>query len=221
VRKEQLVPPTTRTRRQAAAALTREKVLAAARDLFMASPYEDVKAADIARAAGVAHGLVFHHFGSKQGLYQEVLCQIGCEVLNLHVSDPDIPLGRRIRQSHTAHLAYLAAHRDEALNLILRPRAPEAEAFDDIRDQGHRILCENLGVDYDHPAIRLAVRLFNTAADQLARDYLTADHPFDTDTIVEMLMTVLAGTLRAARAADPELDLEPVIQALAHPDQRS
>lgn len=212
------MPSTTPTRRQAAAALTREKVLAAARDLFMTSGYEDVKAADIARAAGVAHGLVFHHFGSKLGLYHEVLCQIGCEVLELHVSDPDIPLGRRIRQSHAAHLAYLAAHREVALNLVLRTPGPEAEQFDEIRDLGHRRLCENMGLDFDRPAIRLALRLYNTAADQLARDYLTGDHPFDADTVVEMLMTVLAGALRAARTADPELELEPVLHALAHPD---
>ncbi len=209
------MPSTTPTRRQAAAALTREKVLAAARDLFMTSPYEDVKAADVARAAGVAHGLVFHHFGSKRGLYQEVLCQIGCEVLNLHVSDPGIPLGRRVRQSHAAHLAYLTAHRDEALNLILRPPGPEAEQFDDIRERGNRLLCETLGLDYERPAIRLVVRLYATAADQLARDYLTGGHSCDADMVVEMLMTVLVGALRAARVADPELDVEPVIRELA------
>ncbi|HEX6359086.1 helix-turn-helix domain-containing protein [Actinophytocola sp.] len=208
---------TTPTRRQAAAALTREKVLAAAREQFMTSAYEDVKVADIARAAGVAHGLVFHHFGSKQGLYHEVLCQIGCEVLDLHVIDPDIPLGRRVRQSHAAHLAYLADHRDVALNLILRTPGPEAEKFDDIRDRGNLRLCENLGLDYDRPAIRLVVRLYMTAADQLARDYLTSDHPFDANVVVEMLMTVLTGALRAAHTADPELDVEPIIRALEIP----
>ncbi|GGP46341.1 TetR/AcrR family transcriptional regulator [Saccharothrix coeruleofusca] len=211
------MPSTTPTRRQAAAAQTREKVLAAARELFMASAYEDVKAADIARAAGVAHGLVFHHFGSKQGLYQEVLCQIGREVLALHCDDPEIPLGRRIRRSHAAHLAYLADHRDVALHLVLRPPAPESEEFDDVRDQGHRELCRNLGLDFERPAVRLAARLYATAADQLARDHLTSADPLDTDTVVEMLVAVLIGALRAARTADPELDVDPVIRALELP----
>jgi AcrR family transcriptional regulator len=183
----------------------------------MTSGYDDVKAADIARAAGVAHGLVFHYFGSKQALYQEVLCQIGCEVLNLHVSDADVPLGRRIRQSHAAHLAYLAEHRDVALNLILRPPAPEAGLYDDIRDRGNRMLCENLGLDFDRPAMRLVTRLYATAADQLARDHLTGDPAFDADVVVEMLISVLVGALRAARVADPDLDVEPVIRALARP----
>lgn len=202
--------------RAATAAATREKVLTAARELFITSKYEEVKAADIARAAGVAHGLVFHHFGSKQGLYLEVVCAIRNEVLDLHVSDPAVPLGKRIRQSHAAHLAYLAAHRDLALNLVLRPWGAE-ETFDHVRDDGNRKLCENLCLDFDRPAVRAALRMYTTAADQLARDYLLSEHPFEQDVVVEMLMTVLAGALRAAQVADPSLDVEPVLRELARP----
>jgi AcrR family transcriptional regulator len=202
------------TRRRASAAVTREKVLAAARGLFETATYDDVKAADIANAAGVAHGLVFHHFGSKQRLYQEVLCQIGGEVLDLHVNDPGVPLGRRIRQSHAAHLAYLVEHRDLALNLVLHMPDAEAGPYDDIRDRGHRALAANLGLDFDSPAVRLAVRLYATAADQLARDYLTEGHGLGADVLVEMLMAVLAGALRAAQVADPDLRIEPVLAQL-------
>ncbi|MDT7789518.1 MAG: hypothetical protein QOF58_7937 [Pseudonocardiales bacterium] len=202
--------------RAATAAATKEKVLAAARELFITSKYDEVKAADIARAAGVAHGLVFHHFGSKQGLYQEIVCSIGREVLDLHVSDPAVPLGKRVRQSHAAHLAYLAAHRDLALNLVLRPWGA-AEPFDHVRDNGNRKLAENLGLDFERPAVRAVLRMYTTAADQLARDYLRSEHPFDQDVVVEMLMTVLAGALRAARTADPSLDVEQVLEELALP----
>ncbi|MBP2475137.1 AcrR family transcriptional regulator [Crossiella equi] len=206
----------TPTRRQAAAALTRERVLAAARQLFLTSAYEDVKAGDIAKAAGVAHGLVFHHFGNKQGLYQEVLCQIGREVLALHVHDPELPLGRRIRQSHAAHLAYLAEHPDIAQILLLRTPDRDEARFEDVREQGNRNLADNLGLDYDRPAVRLALRLYATAADQLARDFLTGS-PFDAATVVEVLMTVLAGVLRAARTADPGLDIDKILELLAVP----
>ncbi|RDI18866.1 TetR/AcrR family transcriptional regulator [Lentzea flaviverrucosa] len=202
--------------RAATAAATKEKVLAAARELFITSKYDEVKAADVARAAGVAHGLVFHHFGSKQGLYSEVLCSIGREVLDLHVDDPDVPLGKRIRRSHAAHLTYLAAHRDLALNLVLRPWGAE-EPFDAVRDDGNRKLCENLGLDFERPAVRAALRMYTTAADQLARDYLLSEHPFDVDLVVEMLMAVLAGALRAARVADPSLEVEQVLEELARP----
>ncbi|PSL53251.1 hypothetical protein B0I31_10941 [Saccharothrix carnea] len=110
--------------------------------------------------------------------------------------------------------AYLVEHRDLALNLVLRTSGAETEPYDDIRDCRHRAFAANLGLDFDSPAVRLAVRLYATAADQLARDYLTEEHALDPEMIVEMLMAVLAGALRAAQLADPELRVESVLEEL-------
>ena len=50
----------------------RQRVLEAAEKLFAARGFLGTSAADIAREAGVAHGLLFHHFGSMEKLYAEV-----------------------------------------------------------------------------------------------------------------------------------------------------
>ena len=50
----------------------RERVLAEATRLFSEHGYAAVSTAAIARAAGVAEGSVFHHFGSKQDLLRAV-----------------------------------------------------------------------------------------------------------------------------------------------------
>ena len=47
----------------------RERILLAAGELFAERGYEATSAEAIASRAGVAKGLVFHHFGSKAGLY--------------------------------------------------------------------------------------------------------------------------------------------------------
>lgn len=52
---------------------TRARVLEAAEALFMEKGYFDTRAGDIAEAAGVAHGTVFAHFGSKAGLILQLL----------------------------------------------------------------------------------------------------------------------------------------------------
>jgi AcrR family transcriptional regulator len=189
-------------------------VLAAAKDLFVVSAYDEVKAADIARAAGVAHGLVFHHFGSKEDLFREVLREVGRDVLARQVTDPAIPLGRRIRLSFRGHLEYLAAHHDMAVNLILRGPWPGAEQFDDIRDQACRRMCETLGVDFDRPAVRLAVRAFTSAADQVARDHLAGEYPVGIDEVVELLVDLLVGALHGARRVDREFDAAAVVSEL-------
>jgi AcrR family transcriptional regulator len=51
----------------------RRQLIGVARDLFAARAYSEVSTTDIARAAGVTHGLLTYHFGSKRNLYLAVL----------------------------------------------------------------------------------------------------------------------------------------------------
>jgi AcrR family transcriptional regulator len=55
--------------RAAAAEATRERILDAACDAFLASWYDDVTLRDLAAAAGVALQTVVNHFGTKESLY--------------------------------------------------------------------------------------------------------------------------------------------------------
>lgn len=51
----------------------REQILDRAITLFGERPYAEVSTTDIARETGVARGLINHYFGSKRGLYLEVV----------------------------------------------------------------------------------------------------------------------------------------------------
>lgn len=59
-------------KREAQAAIRREQVLQAALALFCEHGYAATSTRRIAEAAGVAEGLVFHHFGSKEALLLEL-----------------------------------------------------------------------------------------------------------------------------------------------------
>lgn len=50
----------------------REQILSVASEVFRSRPYGDVSLDEIADAAGVARGLINHHFGTKRDLYLEV-----------------------------------------------------------------------------------------------------------------------------------------------------
>lgn len=64
-------------RRSAAdAAATRTRILDAARSKFASDGYGGAPARDIAAAAGVTVGALFHHFGSKAGLFRAVFEQL-------------------------------------------------------------------------------------------------------------------------------------------------
>jgi AcrR family transcriptional regulator len=51
----------------------RRQIIAVSRRLFAERPYSEVSITDIAREAGVTHGLLTYHFGSKRNLYLAVL----------------------------------------------------------------------------------------------------------------------------------------------------
>ena len=51
----------------------REEILAAAAGVFVKQGYGQTKMADIAKAAGYSHGLVYHYFTSKEAVFQAIV----------------------------------------------------------------------------------------------------------------------------------------------------
>lgn len=62
------------------AAITRETILGSARALFAEQGYAETSVAQIARAAGVTVGALFHHFADKKALFREIVVQLQTEV---------------------------------------------------------------------------------------------------------------------------------------------
>jgi AcrR family transcriptional regulator len=97
----------------------RDRLLKVAYALFTKRPFDSVTAGEIAAAAGVAHGLLFHHFGSKHGLYLEIMRHTAGELERVHLEAPPpglspkeklaLFLGRHmdfIQQRPTAYVLY-------------------------------------------------------------------------------------------------------------------
>ncbi|MEC1178662.1 TetR/AcrR family transcriptional regulator [Metasolibacillus meyeri] len=63
----------------------RQLILQTALDLFIRKGYGETKIADIAKAANMSMGLLFHYFESKEKLY-EALIRIGSEKLKMELN---------------------------------------------------------------------------------------------------------------------------------------
>jgi AcrR family transcriptional regulator len=70
-------------RSQAESVRTRARILDRAERLFARKGYQAVSMRELSRACGVRPFTIQHHFGSKLGLYQSVLCRWDEEVLRL------------------------------------------------------------------------------------------------------------------------------------------
>jgi AcrR family transcriptional regulator len=62
------------------AARTAQDILVSATDLLAARGFAAVSLDDVAGAAGVTRGAVYHHYGSKAGLFQAVAARLQAEV---------------------------------------------------------------------------------------------------------------------------------------------
>lgn len=62
----------------------RAQILSVATEIFREKPYGEVSLDDIAERAGIARGLINHHFGTKRDLYVEVVRRI--------MAVPEIPV---------------------------------------------------------------------------------------------------------------------------------
>jgi len=69
--------PALKRRRRREPAEKQARILAAAQRLFVARGFGATTTADIARAAEVSEGIVFHHFASKEGVLVAVAAEYG------------------------------------------------------------------------------------------------------------------------------------------------
>jgi AcrR family transcriptional regulator len=90
----------------------KQQLLEAAADLFSAKGYANTRVIDICERAGVAKGLFYWYFDTKDSLYAELIRTMRRRLRRVQADamDPDANAVERIRQAAVASMLYLAAH---------------------------------------------------------------------------------------------------------------
>jgi len=205
------------TSRAAQAEKTRQNLLNTAVRLFSENAYSDVAVADIAKAAGVAHGLVFHHFNSKRGIYLEAIKAAAVELDGAFEIDPALPAAEQIRHALAGHLQYLATHRGLALRLVLGGRGADPDAwkvFESTRAQAIIKASLVMGLDPNNPAVRMTARAAVGAIDEACIFWLESGQPFPISAVVDTVIMMIIGTLSAAPVLNPSVDTSAAIEIL-------
>src|SRR5689334_18088504 len=102
-------PTSTPGIRQARAAEAKSRLLDAAMRCFAEQSYAAVSVSDITTAAGTAHGLLFHHFGDKRGIYLAALDEVGARLREARGRDHVAPSRGGVRRQVEAHFHAVAA----------------------------------------------------------------------------------------------------------------
>lgn len=155
---------------------TMARLLEVARQAFATHGYAAAATEEIVRQAGVTRGALYHHFGSKEGLFRAVLAQVHAEV------------GQRIGAAADAAAdgwqalregcrAFLVAANDPAIQRIMLVDGPAVLGWSAWRTldeqhsmhqlQEHLALLMQQGVVRDQPVAALA-HLLSGAMNELA-----------------------------------------------------
>lgn len=208
-------------KRSEQALATRTRLLGAAITAFSERPYDEVAMGDIADAAGTAHGLPFHYFGTKRGLYLAALGDVAAQLSRAHevttAGAPRDQLGAMLR----SHFEFMRAHEAIALALLRGGIGADPEAwqiFEAKRFETIDWICDVLALDSANPSLRLMLRALVGTIDEVTVQWIRDPRSHRLATLVDVLLDMFQSAIAAARRLDHSLEVAAAIEALHHPD---
>jgi len=182
----------------------RAQLVALGKEMLSTRPIDEVSVDDIAAAAGISRGLLFHYFASKRDFHVAVATAAAEEMLdNLTPKDPDVDGLDQLRSSLTALIDYVDAHRASYLSLVRGAMSgdPDMQAlFEWTRARVTVRVLEGFGYRPDGPAVvPLAVRGWVGFVEDTVTTWLQGDGlGIDRDAMLDLLERSLLALIRAA-----------------------
>jgi AcrR family transcriptional regulator len=164
--------------------------------------------AEVARAAGISKGLLYHYFPSKRDLFVATLEAAAAELRDLTEPDPSKPVPEQLTSTIDAYLAWIEEHADSYAKLL-----ESATGSDDVRSYMAQMragtverILGALVKGGDPAAIRTALHGFLWFMDGACLDWL-ASKDLSREQLRDMLVTTFAGAMGAAIQTGPPVEL--------------
>lgn len=139
----------------------RAQLLALGLDLFSERAYDAISIDEIALAAGISKGLLYHYFPTKRDFYAAAIREASRQLLDCTRPDESAPPVERMRLGLDAYLAYVE-RRGPAYSALLRGGIGSDPAVAGIvqetRDRFLERLIENVPAMEIGPALRVTLR---------------------------------------------------------------
>lgn len=174
--------------------------------MFATRPYDEISVDDVAEAAGISKGLLYHYFEGKREFYVEAIRASSLHLLQLTEPDPLLPPSTRLRAAIDAHLNYIQEHGAVYQTIYSGgiTVAPEVGAIlEEHRNVVMGRFLSNLGVSKPRPVLRTALRAWVSMVEGASLDWIA--HPeLDRDSLRELLVASYVALLEKAFKLDPK-----------------
>lgn len=178
--------------------------------LFSGTSYDEVSIDEIARAAGVSNGLLYHYFGNKRGFFMATIQHTAQGLLEAIAPDWEQPPAELIRSGLDAYLSYVSgrAHGYAALLHGGLGADPDALAVvDQTREAVVSLMLLGLGLETPRPAFRIALRGWVGSVEAACLQWLEK-RELSQNELEQILLGSLAGHVLAAAQVDPEAGVD-------------
>lgn len=185
----------------------REQLVQAGLELMKDTPFDQVSAIDVARAAGVSKGLVFHYFPTTSSLWEAILRAATTELLELVAQSPELPYEEQLSAGLDAFITYI--ERQPASYVAMTRGAgsdPALQAvFEDTRNAIVVLILDLLGLADSPPAgLRIMLRGWIALVEECTLHWLP-DRAVPRDRLIAFLVRAAVTMLpEALTLADPE-----------------
>jgi len=181
----------------------REQLVAPGVEIFSERPFDDVSIDDIAAAAGISKGLLYHYFPSKRDFYVAVVRHSADEMQAITDTDPELEPLDALAAGLGRYLEYVATHA-RGFATVLRAGIgsdPEVAAIvEGVRAAMARRILDDIASGDPAPAIRIAVRGWVGFAEAASLEWLERG-ALSREELRDLLIRTLTGAVAAASEA--------------------
>jgi AcrR family transcriptional regulator len=178
----------------------REELIRLGRELFAEEPYDALSVEDIAAAAGISKGLLYHYFETKRDFYVAVVRSAADEIRELTVPDPSLPLRQQLKMSIVSYLDYAEDH-IEGVRAVFEGGVGSDPEFRRITEQLRSVyirrILRGLGVQRPSAALRIALRGWMGYIEAASLEWLERGG-IGRDEFVESVVRTLEAAVRTA-----------------------
>jgi AcrR family transcriptional regulator len=185
----------------------RRQLLEAGARAFTERAYDEVSMSDVARAAGISKGLLYHYFPSKRDFFTATLAAAATELAAVTEPDPEKTPVEQLSGSIEAYLAWIEENAAGYRRLLESAGSPDVRSLiEDVRERTVERIVEGVSEGKPRPAVRTAVRAWLWGMDGAILDWLDR-RAIARDQLRDLLVATFVGALGAAGHVDPRVKL--------------
>ena len=181
----------------------RRQLVALGVDLFSERTYDNVSIEELAQAAGISKGLLYHYFPTKRDFYVATVREAAAQLLARTATPGGMDALERMRAGLDAYIDYVQKHGKPYQALLRSGVGTDAEVahiVDETREAFCARVVEGLPGQTRGPMVRLALRGWIGFVEAATVEWLDQRPRVARAALREVMVTVLLDAVRAASA---------------------